>query len=563
MFLSIVVGMSTGVAAVIIKNSVHQIRELLHHYESNYLYFVLPAIGISLAVLFSKYIVRRPIRHGVPNVLYAKGIAKGFMRSHNMFSSVIASALTVGFGGSVGLEGPTVSTGAAIGSNIGRFFHLRPRQIVLLLGCACAGAMAAIFKAPIAAIVFALEVIMLDLTMSSLVPLLLASSSAVLVSYFFTGQDYLYPFFVEEGFVLNDWYFYILLGITCGLFALYFKKIYVFMDARFEKTESPFKRILFGAPLLGMLLFFFPALYGEGYEVINSTMAGNVEHLFRDTLFEGFEGQFMITIFLLLALILFKVIASALTFGTGGVGGIFAPTLFMGVNVGLFFALIVNQLGIRNLNINNFSLMGMAGMIAAVLHAPLTAIFLIAELSGGYALFVPLMITATIAYATIRIFERHSVYTHQLATRKELVTHHKDKAVLKQMDVTKLIENDFKIIKPEATLRDLTDAISVAHRNLFPVVDDDGILKGMVKMDDVRHLIFKQEMYDKVFVKDLMYMPSFFISPKDDMETLVEKFTNSGRYNIAVVDKGKYMGFISRARAFTAYRNRVRRISED
>ncbi len=561
--LSVIVGMSTGIAAVIIKTSVHKIRELLHHYESNYLYFILPAIGISLAVLFSKYIVRRPIRHGVPNVLYAKGIAKGFMRSHNMISSVIASALTVGFGGSVGLEGPTVSTGAAIGSNIGRFFHLRPRQIVLLLGCACAGAMAAIFKAPIAAIVFALEVIMLDLTMSSLVPLLLASASAVMVSYFFTGQDYLYPFFIEESFLLSDWYYYIILGITCGLFALYFKKVYVFIDSRFESTENVFKRILIGAPLLGILLFLFPALYGEGYEVINATMAGNIEHLFRDTIFASFEGQFMITIILLTALVLLKVIAASLTFGAGGVGGIFAPTLFMGVNVGLIFSLIVNQLGIRSLNINNFSLMGMAGMIAAVLHAPLTGIFLIAELSGGYEFFVPLMITSTISYATIRIFERHSVYTHQLATRKELVTHHTDKAILIQMDVQKLIETDFRMLNPDATLRDLTDAISEAHRNLFPVVDKDGILKGMVKMDDVRKLIFKQELYDTVFVKDLMYMPSYFISPKDDMATLVDKFSVSGRYNIAVVDNGKYLGFISRARAFTAYRNRIRHISED
>lgn len=563
MLLSILIGMFTGVGAVLIKESVHTIRNMLHSYETTYLYFILPGIGIGLAVMFSKFIVRRPIRHGVPNVLYAKGMAKGYMRAHNMFSSIVSSALTVGFGGSVGLEGPTVSTGAAIGSNLGRFLHLRTKQIILLLGCACAGAMAAIFKAPVAAIVFALEVIMLDLTMSSLVPLLLASSSAVLVSYFFTGQDFLYSFVVEESFQLNDLWFYVLLGVICGFVALYFKRIYVFIDLKFQKMTNAFHRVLFGGLILGGMLYVLPALYGEGYQVINAALKGNVDHLFNDTLFTSFKGDFSITIALLIAIILFKVIAAALTFGAGGVGGIFAPTLFMGVNVGLVFSLIVNQWGIRAISISNFALMGMAGMIAGVLHAPLTAIFLIAELSGGYELFVPLMIVATISYATIKMFEKHSVYTYQLASRKELVTHHKDNAMLLQMDVNKLIETDFKIIKPDATLRDLTEAISEAHRNLFPVVDKDGYLKGMVKMDDVRHIIFKQELYDTVFVKDIMYMPEFFISAEDNMESLVAKFSGSGRFNIAVVNEGKYLGFVSRARAFTAYRNLMRRNSED
>lgn len=562
-FLSIVVGIITGFAAVLIKFLVHEIRILLHVYEIHYLYFILPVIGISLTVFFSTFIIKRPIRSGVPNVLYAKGKAKGFMRTHNMFSSIVGSVLTVGFGGSVGLEGPTISTGAAIGSNLGRWLHLRPRQIILLLGCASAGAMAAIFKAPVAAIVFALEVIMLDLTMSSLVPLLLASASSVMVSYFFTGQDFIYPFHVEDGFILNDLWYYVLLGLLCGIVALYFRKVYVFIVEWFENKPNLLVRVLFGGASLGIILFLFPALYGEGYEVINSTLKGNIDFLFENQIISGLKGNFLFTILMLSALVIFKVIAAAITTGAGGVGGIFAPTLFMGVNLGLVFSLVINQLGIRSLNINNFSLIGMGGMIAGVLHAPLTAIFLIAELSGGYELFVPLMIAATISYITIKIFAPHTVYTYQLASRKELVTHHKDNAILTQMDVSKLIETDFKVLRPDATLRNLTDAISVAHRNLFPVVDDQGYLKGMVKMDDVRKIIFKQELYDTTFVKDLMYMPEFFIRPDDDMETLVDKFSGSGRFNIAVVDNGKYLGFISRARAFTAYRNHIRRSSED
>lgn len=562
--LSIVVGCLTGLAAVLIKRSVHIIRETLHHLDYHtYLYFIFPAVGISGALLFSKYVIRRPIRHGVPNVLYAKGKAKGLMRVHNMFSSVISSALTVGFGGSVGLEGPTVSTGAAIGSNIGRFLHLRYSQIVLLLGCASAGAMAAIFKAPIAAIVFALEVIMLDLTMSSIVPLLMASASAVLVSYSLTGQDVLYPFQVEEGFVLKDLVYYILLGVVSGVVSVYFKRVYGLIEDWFEGMEKSMRRILIGGLSLGLIIFIFPALYGEGYEVINSCLKGNVDYLYDNSLFAGFRGHVMGTVALLLVLMFLKVVAASFTFGAGGVGGIFAPTLFMGVHMGLAFALLLNYSGIYSVNINNFALTGMGGLIAGVLHAPLTGIFLIAELSGGYELFVPLMIVATISYATIKVFEKHSVYTHQLARRRELITHHKDNAILSMLEVSQLIETDFIAVRPEATLRDLTQVIEKAHRNIFPVVDQKGFLKGMVKMDDIRHLIFKHEIYDTTHVKDLMYMPEFYVSPDDSMEDVVEKFKSSGRYNIAVIDKGAYIGFISRARLFTAYRNRMRRQSEE
>lgn len=427
-----------------------------------------------------------------------------------------------------------------------------------MLACACAGAMAAIFKAPIAAIVFAVEVIMIDLTVFSLVPLLLSSATAVVVSYLFLGQNVLYPFDVQEAFAINDLPYYILLGIISGFVSVYFTKIYMFFGGFFDKLKNNFIRLMVGGVGLGVLVFLFPSLYGEGYESINAGLEGNLDYLYNNSLFYNYRDELWATLILLGLVIMLKVIATSLTFGAGGIGGIFAPTLFMGVNTGMLFALVINTLGIHKLNSNNFALIGMAGLIAGVLHAPLTAIFLIADISGGYKLFVPLMITATFAYIIVRAFTPNSVYHIQLAQRRQLLTHDKDANVLQMLEVRNLIENDFERLSPDATLRDLTDAISRNHRNLFPVVDNEGIMKGMVKMDDVRDLIFKQDLYDKVKISDLMYMPEYSIDPDDNMEEVAKKFESSGRYNLAVIDKnGKYYGFISRARVFTKYRKQI------
>ncbi len=564
MILSVLIGIGAGLAAVIIKNSVHFISELVHHYTQSgkgYLFLITPSIGIFLSVLFIKYVIKRPVRHGIPNVLHSISKNKGQMNRHNMFSSVITSALTVGFGGSVGLEGPTVSTGAAIGSNIGQLFRLNYGQIKLLLGCACAGAMAAIFKAPIAAIVFALEVIMLDLTLASLVPILIASISAVVTSYLFMGQEVVYPFDVVHTFEMIDLGFYVLLGILAGFVATYFTRIYILIEHWFERFKKSRIRLLVGGLLLGTLLFFFPSLYGEGYEFINAALSGNTGYIFENSVFAFLSDNFIATVSFLSAIILLKVVAASLTFGSGGVGGIFAPTLFMGANTGLLFANLINKLGFHQLHVPNFALIGMAGLIAGVLQAPLTGIFLIADLSGGYELFLPLMIVATSSFATTKTFAKHSVYTHQLAKRRELITHDKDHAVLTMLEIKNLIETDFAKIKPDATLGDLVKVISEAHRNLFPVVDEEGQLHGMIKMDDIRKKIFKPELYNSVLVKDLMYMPAYYISPDDTMEDLVEMFRKSSRFNIAVIDKGKYLGFISRANAFTAYRNKLKMFS--
>lgn len=560
--LSIIVGLFSGMAAVLLKNTVnftHGIVDtLVLQGDHNYIYFILPLVGITLTVIAIKFFIRRNVRHGIPTVLHSISMRRGKMSSHNLFSSVITSALTVGFGGSVGLEGPTVATGSAWGSWLANILKLNYKNTILILACACAGAMAAIFKAPIAAIVFAVEVIMIDLTVFSLVPLLLSSATAVVTSYFFLGQDVLYPFEVTQTFEMADLPFYILLGILTGFVSVYFTRMYLFFNDFFERFKSPVTRLLIGGIGLGALVFLFPSLYGEGYEAINSSLLGDMDYLFDGSIFFELRDEMWAALILTALIILFKIVATSLTFGAGGIGGIFAPTLFMGANTGMLFAYLINLFTVQKINVNNFALIGMAGLIAGVLHAPLTGIFLIADISGGYELFVPLMITGTVSYIIIRTFTTNSVYHIQLARRKELHTHDKDANVLQMLEVRELIEKDFEKLSPDSTLRDLTTAISRNHRNLFPVVDSEGKMVGMVKMDDVRGLIFKQELYDKTKIKDIMYMPEYSIDPDDSMEVAADKFETSGRYNLAVIDKnGKYVGFISRARVFTRYRKQI------
>ncbi len=564
LFLSVVVGLAVGLAAVTIKNFVHLIESNLSKLadvQSGYWYIIFPIIGIFLVLVFIKYINRNPVRHGIPGVLFAISKNWGKIKPHNLYSSVITSALTVGFGGSVGLEGPTVATGAAIGSNIGKIFNLNYKQVTLLLGCACAGAMAAIFKAPIAAIVFALEVIMLDLTMAAIVPLLLSSVTAVLTSFLFLGQYHLYNFTTEIHFELDQVWYFLIFGVFMGMVAFYFTRVYNFITDSFDKIENSYHRFLIGGILLGVLVFLVPSLYGEGYDEINSSLRGDYGFLFSHTQYKSLEGNLPITMFLFLAVLLLKVVATSLTFGAGGVGGIFAPSMFSGAIAGLFFATVAQYLGF-DVSATNLVLVGMAGMIAAVIHAPLTAIFLIAEITKGYELFVPLMIVSTLSYATTKIFVTNSVYTIQLAKRGELITHHKDKALLMLMNVKELIETDFNKINYGDKLGDLIEVIKFAHRNIFPVVDNDGAFRGMIKLDDIRHVMFYNELYNDVYIKDLMFLPEDVIFTTDSVEEVAQKFQTSGSYNIVVIDHGKYMGFISRAKLFSAYRDMLKNFSE-
>lgn len=566
MVLSVLIGFLSGLAAVIIKNAVHAIQRFLtagfNVQYDNILLIFYPIIGIILTVIFIRFILRKYVGDGVPSVLYAISKTKGLLKRHNMFSSIISSSLTVGFGGSAGLEGPTVATGAAIGSNLSRFLHLEYKQTVTLLAVASAGAMSAIFKSPIAAIVFAVEVIMIDLTVASLIPLLLASVTAALTSYLFLGMDVLYPFEIQQNFRIQDTLLFVLLGVFTGLASMYFTKIYLYFQNVFSKIGTWYWRLIFGGGFLGLLIFLFPTLYGEGYSATNACLHGNTDTLFFNSLFYDLRDNFSVVIVMLLGIILLKVVATSLTFGAGGIGGIFAPTLFTGAHVGLLFALIYNQISGEQMSVTNFALVGMGGMIAGVIHAPLTAIFLIAEITQGYELFMPLMITAVISYMTIRIFTANSVYTIQLAKRGELMTHHQDKNVLAMLDFSRLIETNFKVISYAATLRDLVNVIEGSQRNIFPVVDENGQYRGHVILDNVRHVMFKPEIYDHTMVKDLMIVPVYRISPKDTVEAVAQKFQASGKYNMPVIENGKYLGYISKANLFGQYRSKAKEVSD-
>ena len=568
MILSVIVGLTSGFAAVVIKNGVNYVHDFLSQgfVETYYniLYVVLPAFGLLLVFLFLKYVLGDSVKHGIPNVLnsIAKNNAK--MRPHNMYSSVVTSTVTVGFGGSVGLEGPTVATGAAIGSNLGQALHLNYKQLSLLLSCASAAAMSAIFKAPVAGIVFAVEVIMVDLTTFSLVPLLLASASGVLTTYFFLGKDVLYPFNVETTFIIQDIPFYVALGILAGLISAYFTRIYILVERFFDQFSKMFTRVLIGSLILGVLVFLFPALYGEGYSSINAALDGEYNYLFDLSIFYEYKGSIIAALVLMAVLMLVKVVATATTFGAYGVGGIFAPTLFTGANTGLFFALLMKNLGIYpGISLKNFALIGMAGLIAGVLHAPLTGIFLIADITSGYELLMPLMITAIFSYVTVMAFEPISVYHIQLAKRRELVTHDKDKFVLGRMQVEKFLETNFHKIHPDATLGDLVKLIRKSRRNIFPVVDKQNNFHGMVKMDDIRHIMFNEELYNQKKVTDLMVVPAITISTSDSMDVVAQKFHESKVFNIPVVDNGKYMGFVSKANVFSSYRRMLQFYSSD
>ena len=564
--LSILVGFTSGVAALILKNLTHFFQHLLEgnlvKYYHQAFYFAFPIIGLILVYLVIKYIIRHKLSHGIPSTLYAISKHKGIMRKYQMFGSLLTAPITVGFGGSVGLEGPTVATGAAISSNISRMFHMNQNNRNLLIGCAAAGAMSSIFKAPIAAIIFAIEVFSLDLTIASMLPLLLASISAVITSYFFFGDDILLPFKIEDTFKISDVPFFVILGLFAGLTSIYFTEVYERVQKLFDKISSPIKRLFIGGISIGILVYLIPPLYGEGFDVINSLVQGNPEKVLTNNILELDLTNVWMVIILLTGLVLFKIIASALTFGAGGVGGIFAPTLFMGSIMGNIVAKIINNIGVFGTKVSesNFTLVGMAGLMAGVLHAPLTAIFLIAEVTGGYELFIPLMITAAIAYSITKYVHPHSVYNMELGRRGELITHDKDHAVLTLMDIDKVIEDNFAIVHPKMTLGDMVhNAVVKSNRNIFPVVDpDDKTLLGIILLDDIRAIMFNQSLYNEVLVSDVMHTPPDIIEfDKDKMTEIMRKFQDSGAWNLPVIKNGIYVGFISKSKLLTAYRRRL------
>lgn len=567
LFLSLIVGLLSGFAAVIIKNSVHFIQELIAtgftQNLHNYLYFVFPLIGLFLTYIIIKYVIRMPVGHGIPGVLYAISKKNSIVKFFSTYASVLTSALTVGFGGSVGLEGPTVSTSSALGSNLGRFLKLDYKTTTLLIGCGAVGAMSGIFNAPIAALVFALEVFMFDLTLASMIPFLVASVSAALTSRMMLGDNVLFNIQIQDQFVASNVPFYILLGIFTGLMSVYFNKMFWFIEDMFEKINKPFIRLLIGGSLLGVLIFFIPPLYGEGFVTIKMLFSGNYMSIVNNSIFYNQQNNILLMIGLLFALMFFKVVASALTFGAGGVGGVFAPSLFVGASGGFVFAKTINYLGISSISESNFTLVGMAGLIAGVLHAPLTSLFLIAEITSGYELIIPLMITATISYLTSKYFVPHSIYNMQLAKRGELITRHKDKAVLTLMNLHSEVENDFNIIKPDSTLGDLVKIVSKSKRNLFPVVDDEGLLNGIITLDNIRDIMFKPELYNEVKIESLMIQPLDCINSNDTMDIVMDKFSKTKAWNLPVIDKDNYKGFVSKSKLFNAYRKMLIDFSEE
>jgi len=562
---SAVIGFLSGLVAVTIKNLTHFTQELLEgefiREIHNVFYFIFPIIGLFLVLLSIKYIVKKPVEHGIPSTLYAISKLKGLIPRRNIWSSLLTAPLTVGFGGSVGLEGPTVATGAAIGSNFSRLFHVNQTTRTLLIGAAAAGAMASIFKAPIAAIVFAVEIFSLELTLASMIPLLLASITAVLTSYFFFGDDVLLHFQVQDKFQLTDVTFYIFLGVATSMVSIYFSKVYFGLGNFFKKFQSPYKRLLIGGVLLGTVVYFIPPLFGEGFVTINNVLKGNIEEVVKNNIFHTVTDNIWVIITLLSGLVLFKVVAMSFTFGAGGIGGVFAPTLFTGSIFGYLIALIINNSNLfsHQLSLTNFAMVGMAGLMAGVLHAPLTAIFLIAEITGGYELFVPLMIVASISFLITKRYIPHNIYAAELAKRGQLITHDKDNNVLMMLDINKIIETNFIVLTPEMKLGEiLKNAVTKSSRNHFPVVNDEHEFLGVIRLDDIRHIMFDTTMYDKVKVSDLMHADVGIINlDTDNAQIIMKKFKTTGAWNLPVVKKGKYYGYISKSRLLTAYRRKL------
>lgn len=510
LILSFLVGIFTAFTALILKMLIHWIQNFLtdnfNTTEANYLYLVYPVVGIFLAGLFVRHIVKDDISHGVTKILYAISRRQGRIKRHNTWSSVIASSITIGFGGSVGAEAPIVLTGSAIGSNLGSIFKMEHRTLMLLVGCGAAGAIAGIFKAPIAGLVFTLEVLMIDLTMTSLLPLLISAVTAATVSYITTGTEALFKFHLDQPFEMERIPYVIMLGIFCGLVSLYFTRAMNSVEGLFGKLKNPYQKLALGGAMLSILIFLFPPLYGEGYDTIelllNGTSNADWDTVMNNSLFYG-HGNLLLLYLMLI--ILFKVFASSATNGGGGCGGIFAPSLYLGCIAGFVFAFFSNKFDFSYyLPEKNFALMGMAGVMSGVMHAPLTGVFLIAELTGGYDLFLPLMIVAVSSYLTIIVFEPHSIYSMRLAKKGELITHHKDKAVLTLMKMENVVEKNFVAVRPEMDLGELVKAISASRRNIFPVTDQAGILLGIVILDDIRNIMFRQELYHRFTVGKLM-----------------------------------------------------------
>lgn len=570
LFISLLVGIFTALAGLLLKWLIEQIEVLLTHEfvatSSNWLYLVYPVIGVWLTMLFIRYIVRDDIGHGVTKILFAIARKQSRIKPHNTWTSVVASAITIGFGGSVGAEAPIVLTGSAIGSNLGKLCRLSNKYMMLLVGCGAAGAVAGIFKAPIAGLVFVLEVLMIDLTMTSLLPLLVTSVTAAGLTFAVSGTNPIFEFHLQDAFTVDRIPAYIALGIVCGLVALYFTRTMSFLENVFRKLQGRYRRFLLGAVMLSLLIYLFPSLYGEGYDLITLLLNGNGQADWDTAMDRSlFYGSNYLLVYLFL-IVIFKVFASTATNGGGGCGGIFAPSLFLGCVCGFIFCRLWNTYDVLGFDIpeRNFAMLGMCGLMSGVMHAPLTGIFLIAELTGGYALFMPLMIVSVGSYLTIKCFEPHSIYAIRLAQRGELLTHHTDRSVLTLMSMDSVIQHYDKVLYSDMNLGDVATQVSNSKNHVFPVVNKQMQFVGAVYLDDIRHLIFRTELHRNFTVSQLMTQPKALLSVNDSMDVVVSVFDKTGAWTLPVVDEeGIFVGFIRKSSVLTVYRQVLADFSND
>lgn len=571
LILAFVIGFFASVAGYVLHSMIKEIQHLLtagfDRTTFNWLYLLFPIMGIYLTSLFIKYVVKDNISHGITRVLYAISTKRSRLKGHNCWSSVVASSITIGFGGSVGAEAPIVLTGSAIGSNLAKLFKMDARTAMLLVGCGATAAISGIFKAPIAGLVFTLEVLMLDLTMASLLPILIASVTATCFSYIFVGSESLFSYHMDSAWDIQRVPPYIILGVFCGIVGLYFMRTMTACENMFANMKRhPYLKLALGGLTLSVLIFFFPSLYGEGYNMVNIFLDGKTvadwEQVMNGSMFYGHSNLLVVYV----GLVVFtKVFATSATNGAGGCGGTFAPALFIGGFSGFFFARIWNiyQLGVYAPE-KNFALMGMAGVMAGVMQAPLTGIFLIAELTAGYQLFIPLMIVCICAYLTINIFEQHSIYGMRLAREGKLLTHHTDQAILTLMSLDSIIDRQFTSVDPDMQLGKLINAISKSHTSFLPVLDNAGTLLGEIDITKIRHIMFRSELYNRFTVKDIMTPVPSTLVREDKMIDVMRKFEKANCNFLPVVDvNGHLEGYVSRTRMYSMYRHLVADFSSE
>ncbi len=563
LLLSIVIGLLAGLISLLIKNITITISTLLEKgvlISKNSIYFILPIIGLLLVYLFVKYVSKKNNEHGLPSILYALSKRDGIINRRSIYLPLITAPLTVGFGGSVGLLSPAIASASAASSNLGRLLHIDRKTRSLIIACASAGALASIFKSPIAAVIFAIEIFSLDLTFASLLPLLLASVSSVITSYFFLDDSVLFNFEITVKFAIKDTLFYVLLGVGTGTASIYFSKIYFAISSFFNRIKSARRKLIIGGLSIGAMLYFIPPLYGEGFGFINNLMSGNTTAAIGNTPFDAYLDNIWIVIGLLFGITLFKAIAMTTTMAAGGSGGIIIPSLVMGSALGNVVAKVINNCGLGfHVSEANFTLIGMAGLIAGVLHAPLTAIFLIAEITGGYELFVPLMITVAMSFMINKNGLDHTIYTKELLEKGALLTQNKDKNVLTLMKLDTVIEKNFVPLHPETSLGDmLKNGVAKSNRNLFPVIDEEENLVGVILLDSIRSVMFDASLYESTTVELFMQKPpEFIVYETDSMEKVMKKFQDSGAWNLPVIKNHKYYGFVSKSKLLTAYRRQL------